>query len=242
MSHQMNQFCTFSVVIPIYNEAENIEPLFHELKAVMNELAKPWEVIFVDDGSKDTSVAIIENLKKSNDAIVLIRFKKNAGQTAAFDAGFKAAKGNFVITLDGDGQNCPYDIPKLVAIAETGYDLVAGKRRVRNDSIIKRSISRAANSIRSKILHDNVTDTGCSLKVYRKESLAQIRLYKGMHRFLPALFAIEGFKVIEVVVDHRPRLKGVSKYGIFNRGLSLLTDLWAVLWMKRRHLYYEVEK
>ena len=233
----------YSIVIPIYNEAENIEPLFYELKESLSQLEnKPWEVIFVDDGSKDTSAAIIKKLQQKHPEVRLLRLKKNAGQTAAFDAGFKASKAPFIITLDGDGQNCPHDIPKLINVAETGYDLVAGKRKKRNDSYLKRSISFIANRVRSKILNDQASDTGCSLKVYRREALLQIRLYKGMHRFLPALFAIEGYKVKEIEVDHRPRLKGKSKYNLFNRGISLLTDMWAVLWMKRRRLHYEVEQ
>jgi dolichol-phosphate mannosyltransferase len=231
----------YSVVIPIYNEQDNIEPLISELEAAMNAYKDAWELIFVDDGSPDDSGLILKRLMLEKPFLRTLRFKNNAGQTAALQAGFKAAKGDYVITLDGDGQNDPKDIPHLLAIAKLGYDLVAGKRRHRQDSQIKRIISKCANLVRQKILADGVSDTGCSLKVYRKSALDKIPLYKGMHRFLPALFLIEGFSVREVEVEHRPRVAGRSKYTIFNRGLSLAFDLLAVWWMKKRKLTYEVE-
>ena len=231
----------YSVVIPIYNEQDNIEPLISELEAVMSAYKDTWELIFVDDGSPDSSGLILKRLCSEKPFLRTLRFKNNAGQTAALQAGFKAAKGEYVITLDGDGQNDPKDIPHLIAIAKLGYDLVAGKRRHRQDSQTKRVISKFANFIRQKILADGISDTGCSLKVYRKSALDKIPLYKGMHRFLPALFLIEGFSVKEVEVEHRPRIAGKSKYTIFNRGLALAFDLLAVWWMKKRKLSYEVE-
>lgn len=233
----------FSIVVPIYNEQDNIEPLLAELEAVMSAYPSSWEVIFVDDGSHDRSRFILKKLVQEGKKPFLrsIRLKQNAGQTAALKAGFRAADGEYVITLDGDGQNDPKDIPHLIGVAKLGYDLVCGKRRLRQDCQTKRVISKFANFFRQKILSDGISDTGCSLKVYRKKALDQIPLYKGMHRFLPALFLIEGFSVKEVDVEHRERSSGKSKYTLFNRGFSLVIDLFMVWWMKKRKLSYEVE-
>lgn len=232
----------YSVVIPIYNEQDNLIPLFSEVEEVMNGLSKPWELLFVDDGSSDGSAKLLEELAKTKTNLRFLRFKKNAGQTAALDAGFKAAKGSIIITLDGDRQNNPKDIPYLLNELENGkgFDLVTGKRKMRQDNWYKRLISKMANYVRQKALQDGSTDTGCSLKAYRKSALDNIKLYKGMHRFLPALFVIEGYSVKEVEVDHRPRQAGTSKYNLFNRGISLLSDLFAVAWMRKRKLRYEV--
>lgn len=231
----------YSIVVPIYNEQDNIEPLLTELEAVMSAYASSWEVIFVDDGSQDRSRFILKKLIFEKPFLRTIRLKQNAGQTAALKAGFRAASGEYVITLDGDRQNDPKDIPHLIAVAKLGYDLVAGKRRTRKDSQTKRVISKFANYFRQKILSDGISDTGCSLKVMRKSALDKIPLYKGMHRFLPALFLIEGFSVKEVEVDHRERKSGKSKYTLFNRGFALVCDLFMVWWMKKRKLIYEVE-
>lgn len=231
----------YSIVVPIYNEQDNIEPLVAELEDVMSVYRDTWELIFVDDGSPDLSSFILKRLSSEKPFLQALRFKKNAGQTAALHAGFKAAKGEYIITLDGDGQNDPNDISHLIAVAKLGYDLVAGKRRRRQDNFTKRVISKMANFVRQKILSDGISDTGCSLKIYRKSALEKIPLYKGMHRFLPALFLIEGFSIKEIEVEHRPRSRGKSKYTIFNRGASLVFDLLAVLWMKKRKLSYEIE-
>ncbi len=229
----------YSIVVPIYNEEENIGPLVKELEWVMAE--KSWELIFVDDGSTDGSKRILEKLSQSKPAIRCITFKRNYGQTNALAAGIRAAKGSWVITLDGDGQNDPRDIPLLIQ-ASDGCDLVSGIRKKRKDSFLKRCISKLANTIRSKLLQDNTKDTGCSLKIYRRSCFDKVPLYKGMHRFLPALFQIEGFVTKEIDVNHRPRERGTSKYTLFNRGISLLVDLLAVAWMKKRRLTYEIER
>ncbi|MDB6081051.1 MAG: glycosyl transferase group 2 family protein [Chlamydiia bacterium] len=230
----------YSIVVPIFNECDNITPLTAEIETVMNSLNSSWELIFVDDGSLDNSHTILRELAAIKPYLRPLHFKKNAGQTAALDAGFKAARGSIIITLDGDGQNNPNDIPRLLDEFSKGYDLITGKRISRQDSRKKRLISKIANFIRQKALQDGCSDTGCSLKVYRKSALDTICLYKGMHRFLPALFLIEGYKVKEVEVDHRLRKRGVSKYNFFNRGISLLSDLLAVAWMRKRKLNYEI--
>lgn len=230
----------YSVVIPVKNEEENLEPLVAEIEPVMASLGLQWELIIVDDGSDDRSREIVRALQKSKPYLRLIAFKRNYGQSSAFDAGFKAARGRYTITLDGDRQNDPSDIPKLVAVMND-CDLACGWRRDRHDPLMKRISSKIANTIRSRMCQDYMHDTGCSLKVYRSECLKQIKLYHGMHRFLPALFLMEGFRVKEVPVRHRDRSAGTSKYGLFNRLIGPLMDMFAVRWMRQRRLCYEVE-
>lgn len=231
----------YSVVIPLKNEESNIVDLINELEPVMNGLNEPWELICVDDGSTDSTLTILIDLLKSKPYLRIIIFKKNYGQSSAFDAGFKSAKGEFVITLDGDRQNDPADIPRLIeAMADS--DLVCGYRINRKDPWTKRITSSIANPIRSWICDDGVHDTGCSLKIYRTACLHQIKMYNGMHRFLPALFKIEGLRIKEVPVNHRERLKGTSKYNFLNRSFNTISDLWAVAWMKKRQLRYEIER
>jgi dolichol-phosphate mannosyltransferase len=231
----------YSVVIPLKNEAHNIVELIQELEPVMESLNKPWELICIDDGSTDTTPQILQNLLKQKSYLRVLRFKQNYGQSSAFKAGFQAARGEFVITLDGDGQNDPADIPRLVQLMQD-CDLACGIRVKRKDTLIKRWTSKIANKVRNWICEDGVKDTGCSLKVYRKSCLDQIKMYQGMHRFLPALFGIEGFRVKQLPVNHRERLRGKSNYNFFNRSFNVLGDLWVVRWMKKRHLNYQIEQ
>ena len=231
----------YSVVIPLKNEENNLVPLVAEVEGVMELFKESWELILIDDGSTDQTRSLIQKLKKSKPFIRLIAFDKNYGQSSAFDAGFRAASGNIVISLDGDGQNDPRDIPKLLeAIKEA--DLVVGFRIGRKDTFSKRITSKLSNFIRSRLCQDGVRDTGCSLKAYRKQALEQIKLFHGLHRFLPALFVIEGLRVKEVPVNHRPRLSGKSNYHFFNRSLGPLIDLLAVIWMARRRLQYQIQE
>lgn len=231
----------YSVVVPLKNEQDNVMALIEELEPVMIGLKAPWELICIDDGSTDDTLKILENAQKSKSFLRIIVFKRNYGQSSAFDAGFKHARGEFVITLDGDRQNDPADIPKLVA-AIKDCDLVCGYRQKRKDPWQKKIISRFANAIRGKICQDNVQDTGCSLKIYRTQSLKRIKMFHGMHRFLPALFAIEGLRVKEVPVNHRHRTHGVTKYNFWNRSLNTVADLYAVRWMRKRQLKYQIER
>lgn len=231
----------YSVVIPLKNEEDNIADLIQELEPVMNRLHRPWELICIDDGSTDsTRETLLENAKNKSFLRVIL-FDRNYGQSSAFDAGFQAARGEFVITMDGDRQNDPADIPKLVsAISEC--DLVCGLRVNRKDPWMKKITSFIANSVRSRICQDGVSDTGCSLKVYRVQSLRKIKMFQGMHRFLPALFKLEGFSIKEVAVNHRPRVKGKTKYHFFNRSFNTIFDMLAVRWMRKRHLHYKIER
>lgn len=230
----------YSVVIPLKNEAGNIGALISELEPVMESLAKPWELICIDDGSTDNTREILEDLSKQKPYLHMISFQRNYGQSSAFDAGFKASRGEYIITLDGDGQNDPKDIPSLARLIPA-CDMVCGIRLTRKDTFIKRATSKIANLIRNMLVDDGIQDTGCSLKIYRKSCLDQIKMYQGMHRFLPALFKIEGYRIQQIPVNHRERLRGKSNYSFFNRSFNTIADLMAVRWMKKRHLHYKIK-
>ncbi len=234
------QTVSYSVIVPLKNEEENIIDLIQELNPVMTTLQKNWELICVDDGSTDKTLEILQSLQKQHPQLRILSFDGNFGQSSAFDAGFKAARGEFVITMDGDRQNDPKDIPALLKHAD-GFDLVCGYRANRKDPLHKKIQSKIANFIRSRVCADGVRDTGCSLKVYRRSALEKIKLFNGMHRFLPALFLIEGFKVTEVPVNHRERVKGVTKYNFFNRSFNTVADMLAVNWMGKRNLRYKIK-
>ncbi len=204
----------YSVVIPIKNEEENIIPLIEELEPIMMALKDPWELITVDDGSTDSSLKILQQLKQDKRYLRILSFTNNFGQSSAFDAGFKIAQGQFIITLDGDRQNDPHDIPRMLEAIDDA-DLICGWRKDRKDPLLKKIISKFANCIRSRFCQDGMHDTGCSLKIFKTEALKKIKLYHGMHRFLPALLKIEGLKVEQLAVNHRERTGGHSKYHFF---------------------------
>ena len=230
-----------SIVIPAYNEEGNIKPLITELQEVLRGLGRSYEIIFVDDGSRDRSLEILKEAASRDPHIRVIRFRKNAGQTAAFDAGFRAAQGDIVVTLDADLQNDPHDIPRL--LQKIGkFDVVCGWRHTRRDPWTKIVSSKIANFVRNKLSQEEIVDTGCSLKAFRKECLQSMKLFNGMHRFLPTLAKMEGFTVTQVKVNHRPRQFGTTKYTISNRMVRAFTDLLAVRWMKKRALDYEIEE
>jgi glycosyltransferase involved in cell wall biosynthesis len=228
-----------SIVIPVYNEQDNIKPLIAELREVLSALGRSYEIVFVDDGSRDRSFEILKELASQNPQIHVIRFRKNTGQTAAFDAGFRAAQGDIVITMDADLQNDPHDIPHLLEkIGE--FDIACGWRHQRRDPWIKIVSSKIANFVRNKLSQEEIIDTGCSLKAYKRECLQKLKLFNGMHRFLPTLAKMEGCTVTQVKVNHRPRMFGTTKYTISNRIVRAFTDLLAVRWMKKRHLDYKI--
>ncbi|MCH9632833.1 MAG: Dodecaprenyl-phosphate galacturonate synthase [Chlamydiae bacterium] len=230
-----------SVIIPIKDEEHNIPILAAEVEEVMNKLNEPWELIYIDDGSKDNSLSILKKLQEQMPTLRVLSFKKNYGQSSAFDAGFKLASGELIITLDGDLQNDPKDIPKLLDALEKN-DMVCGWRQKRKDTIFKRIISKPSNIVRSRLCKDQIHDTGCSLKVFRKSSLSKIRGFHGMHRFFPALFKVEGMSVGEVKVSHRARTQGKSKYHLFNRSIGPMLDMFVVYWMRKRRLRYKVNE
>jgi glycosyltransferase involved in cell wall biosynthesis len=232
-----------SVVFPVYNEEENVPILLEEIaKALAGE---PWtyEIIAVDDGSRDRSLDVLRDLRARYPNLRVITFEKNSGQTAALDAGWRAAKGDYVVSLDADLQNDPADIPKMMRKREAlGVDMIIGVRVNRHDTWSRRMQSKIGNGVRNWITRDRITDTGCSLKLVRKEAVDRVRLYTGMHRFLPTLVRMAGYKVAEMPVNHRARRFGESKYGAMNRAFRGLADCLAVRWMGRRMLNYKIRE
>jgi glycosyltransferase involved in cell wall biosynthesis len=217
-----------SIVIPVYNEEENIPKLYEELKEVLEKLGKEYEIIFVDDGSTDRTYQILQELARKDPHVKVIRFRRNYGQTAAMYAGFQYAQGDVIITMDGDLQNDPKDIPKLLEKIEEGYDIVSGWRKNRKDHFLTRILpSKIANWLISKVTGVHLHDYGCTLKAYRKEVAKNYRLYGDMHRFLPAVAKSFGAKITEIVVNHRPRIYGKSKYGI-GRTIRVMLDILLV--------------
>ncbi len=219
-----------SIIIPVFNEAESIEQLHSEVVDVCNQGGFTFEVIIVDDGSKDGTDKIVKQLSP----IMYIRFRRNFGQTAALDCGIKHARGDLIITMDGDGQNDPADIPKLIHyLEENDLDIVSGWRRHRKDPLFKILASRAANILRALILHDGLQDSGCTLKVYRAECFQGVSLYGEIHRFIPALLKVKGFKIGEAEVNHRSRSGGKTKYNNWQRGVKGFIDMISVwFWHK----------
>lgn len=218
-----------SVVVPIYNEEGNVETLHKEIVETCENHGYKYEIIFVDDGSTDATVERCRLLKP----LKLIIFRRNFGQTAAMDAGIKAAKYHYIVTMDGDGQNDPADIPKMIEYLEQNQlDVVSGWRKDRKDSFMKKITSRGANFLRHIIVRDNINDSGCSLKLYKKECFEGINLYGEQHRFIPALLMIKGYRIGEVVVHHRPRTSGVTKYN-WRRTVKGFVDMISVwFWNK----------
>ena len=230
-----------SVVIPVYNEEENLRPLWEELRGVLDGLGRAFEVVFVDDGSRDRSADIIRGFREADRRVRLVRLKANAGETAATDAGFKAARGRWVVVMDADLQNDPHDIPTLLSHLDR-WDAVTGWRvkRGEGDDWLRRLSSRVANRVRNALSDESIQDSGCTFRAFRRECLRELVLYRGFHRFVPTLLRMRGYRVLEVPVNHRPRRFGQSKYGVWNRALVALVDLLVVRWMKGRLLRYEV--
>lgn len=228
----------YSVVLPVYNEKENLELLFDRLRTVMDGLEDTYEILMVDDGSMDGSRAWIQRIGSEHEEVRPVLLDGNHGLSTALKAGFDRAEGTYVISLDADLQNPPEEIPKLVEHCNE-YDLVYGRREERKDGVIKKITSNLANSVRNLLTGDDVSDTGCTLKVYRREALIQIPFFKGMHRFLPTLFKYYGFTRKEIPVEHEERHGGSSKYQLLNRAVTLF-DVCACVWMRYRRIRYDV--
>jgi dolichol-phosphate mannosyltransferase len=227
----------FSVVIPVCNEAENVEPLAREIDAALK--TRSYEMIFVDDGSTDETAANLAKLKSVLPALRVLRHSFRSGQSAAVASGVRAARAPWVATLDGDGQNDPADIPKLIAARDSpvgrGVQLLMGNRTARKDTTFRRLQSRIANGVRGGLLGDGTPDTGCGLKLFSREVFLELPRFDHMHRFLPALFQRQGARVVSVPVNHRPRMRGTSKYGMLNRLWVGIVDIAGVMWLRRRY-------
>lgn len=217
-----------SIVVPVYNEEESVNPLYERITAALAQVAYSYEMILVDDGSSDRSFMLLTAIAADDSRVRVIRFRRNFGQTAAMAAGFDAARGRVVVPMDGDLQNDPADIPRLLAKIDEGYDVVSGWRKDRKDTFINRKLpSIIANGLISRFTGVHLHDYGCTLKAYRREVLDGINLYGEMHRFVPALASQVGAKVTELPVMHHPRLYGTSKYGI-SRTVRVVLDLMTV--------------
>ena len=230
-----------SVVIPVYNEEASLPPLWSELREVLERLGLTFEVVFVDDGSRDRSVELIRAFRETDQRVRLIRLKTNGGETAATDAGLKTARGRRVVVMDADLQNDPADIPTLLCHLDH-WDAATGWRvdRAAGDKFVRRVSSRVANRIRNWVSADTIQDSGCTFRAFRRECLRGLVLYRGFHRFIPTLLKMRGYRVIEVPVGHRPRRFGRSKYGVLNRAAVAFVDLLMIRWMTARLLRYEV--
>ncbi|MHB1352848.1 MAG: glycosyltransferase family 2 protein [Thiobacillus sp.] len=234
-----------SVVVPVKNEQDNVEPLVHEIAAALGGLAA-FEIIYVNDGSTDSTQVRLEALKSEFPMLRVIRHRVSCGQSRAVTTGVMAARHEWVATLDGDGQNDPADIPALLEkLADpaqpANLELLAGWRARRQDTAVRRLSSRVANAVRARLLRDNTPDTGCGLKVFARESFLQLPNFDHMHRFLPALVMRNGGAVVSVPVHHRPRERGVSKYGVHNRLWVGIVDLFGVAWLQRRVRLPQIE-
>lgn len=231
-----------SVVFPVYNEEENIPLLLREIKSAV-EGKWTYEIVAVDDGSTDRSLAVLRESRAEHPTLRVLALEKNSGQTAALDAAWHAARGKYVVSLDADLQNDPADIPALVRrLEESKSDMVIGVRVNRADTWSRKMQSKIGNGVRNWITGDQITDTGCSLKLVKREAIDRVRLFTGMHRFLPTLVRYAGYKVVEMPVNHRPRQFGQSKYGAMNRAFRGLADCFAVRWMGKRMLNYNVSE
>lgn len=228
-----------SLVIPVYNERDNLAPLVGEIERALS--GRRYEIVAVNDGSTDGSLEALKALKRAHPVLHIVSFAANAGQTAAFAAGFQVARAPVIVTLDADGQNDPADIPALVeALAASGATAVVGYRVDRHDTRWKLVQSRIANAVRNRVNRETIRDTGCSLKAFRAPAVRALPLFNGMHRFLPTLVKLHGGTVAEVPVHHRARRSGRTKYGMWNRVFRSLADAFAVRWMQRRALRYRV--
>ncbi len=231
-----------SLVIPCFNEQENIPTLLARVEAALVPVGKPFEVIIVDDGSTDDSPRLLAAAMRERSWLRVLRLGKNSGQSAAFGAGFAAARGEVIATIDGDLQNDPEEIPRLLPMLGNGVDMITGWRKDRADTWFRQRQTSIANRIRNWLSQETIQDSASSLKIYRAEAAKGLPLFNGAHRFFPTLLKMRGYRVLEIPVKHSPRHAGTAKYGLRNRALRAFVDLLGVRWMKSRHLRYEVSE
>jgi dolichol-phosphate mannosyltransferase len=231
-----------SFVIPCHNEQDNLRALVTAIREAIDPLKRNYEVVIADDFSTDKSWTVLKELAAGDAHVRGLRFAFNCGQSAALWAGMNAARGRYIITLDADLQNDPRDVPQFLAALEK-FDCVCGSRiaaRGEGDGFVRIASSRIANWVRNTMSGENVTDAGCCYRAFKRECIADLKFFKGMHRFLPTLFKIEGFTVTEIPVRHNPRTAGISHYGVWNRLFASFYDLLAVRWMKKRMFQYKI--
>ncbi len=232
-----------SLVIPCYNEQENVPTLLARVEAALNQIGKPYEVIIIDDGSTDSTPQLLKDAMGKSPWLRVIRMARNGGQSAAFEAGFAAARGEIIATLDADLQNDPEEIPRLLPLLdEHKVDMVTGWRKERQDTPFRRWQSRQANRIRNWITQETVNDSASSLKIYRAPAIKGLKLFRGAHRYFPTLVKMRGGTVHETPVKHSQRFAGTAKYGFRNRAFVGIADLFGVRWMKKRYLQYQAKE
>ncbi len=239
----IEQSVDISVLAPAYNERECLGELCRALNETLGSMGKSYEIIIVDDGSTDDSLSILKGLKGEIAQLRVLSLSPRSGQTAAMEAGFEAARGKYVVTIDADLQNDPADIPAMIELLEADKaDLITGHRHKRQESRLRLFSTKVANGVRNLLLHESVADSACSLKAYRQEIIPKLKLFDGVHRFLTSIARMNGFRVLEIPVSHRPRTKGKAKYGMWNRVFRSLRAAFAVRWMQRHTLIYEVKE
>lgn len=235
----LNPSLDLSVVVPVHNERDNVAPLVREIEAALAPLALAFEIVYVDDHSRDDTLAQLRALKAAHPRLRVLHHRTQSGQSTALRTGIKAARGRWIATLDGDGQNDPADIPKLLAAyraapPEEKVRLVGGQRVKRQDTAAKRVASRWANRLRAWLLQDDTRDTGCGLKLFDRAAFLDLPYFDHLHRYLPALIKRDGYAIRMVDVGHRPRTRGASKYGVIDRALVSIRDLMGVMWLMAR--------
>ena len=232
-----------SIVAPAYNEAENVQRLVSEVSAAAASLGQPWELLIVNDCSADETPAVLRRMMGQCPQLRVISLRRRSGQTAALEAGLRAARGRYIGTLDADLQNDPRDIVRLLPhIVEGECDMINGWRKSRNDPWLRLVSTRIANGVRNWLTHETIHDSACGLKIFRRQCIARVKLFNGLHRFIPTLIRMEGFRVLELPVNHRPRTAGVAKYGLWNRVFRALRDAFAIRWMQSRKITYQSEE
>jgi glycosyltransferase involved in cell wall biosynthesis len=236
-----NEDVELSLVVPAFNEQEVIPELLRRIEPPLRQTSKRFEVIVIDDGSKDNTPRLLADAMPDRPWLRVVRMGKNSGQSAAFDAGFKAARGQIIATIDADLQNDPEEIPRLLPMLE-GYDMITGWRKDRHDTNFRRFQTKVANRIRNYISQETIQDSASSLKIYRRHCLDGIHLFNGAHRFMPTLVKMRGYTVLETPVKHSARFAGTAKYGFRNRAFRAFVDLLAVRWMKTRYLRYTAQE
>lgn len=239
----MNESPYLSLVIPAYNEQENVPTLLQRVEASLNQIGRPYEVIIIDDGSTDDTPRLLDEAMKTKPWLRVLRMKKNAGQSAGFEAGFEAARGEIVATIDADLQNDPEEIPRLIPLLdEQKVDMITGWRKERQDTPFRRWQSRQANRIRNWITQETVNDSASSLKLYRAHAIKGLKLFRGAHRYFPTLVKMRGYTVYETPVKHSHRFAGTAKYGFGNRAFVGIYDLIGVRWLKKRWIRYQADE
>ena len=229
-----NQHVELSVVIPLFNERDNIEPLLKELEGTLRKVGRSFEVVCVDDKSTDDSLQVLRKLKSELPWLRIVCHNLNSGESAGEATGFEHARGELIITMDGDQQNDPADIPLMLEALRDNVAAVCGVRRIREDDWVRRTSSRIANRFRNAVTGDKILDAGCTFRILRRSALREVIVFNGMHRFLPTILRLQGYRVVECFVNHRPRTCGKSKYGVGNRAWRGLVDCLAMRWYRAR--------